>query len=75
MAGERDQARRERDRAIAKAKKVSEAAATHRNHTPGAMATQSRAITPEGVVWAQRILAISVLVIAVLAFAITARLV
>jgi hypothetical protein len=75
MAEERDKARRERDRAIAKAKKVSEAAATHRNHSTGATAAHSRAMTPEGVVWAQRILAVSVLVIALLAFAITARLV
>jgi hypothetical protein len=74
MAKERDQALRDRDRAIAKA---SEAAAARAEHRPGAGAhpavAGTRAIASPAVIWAQRVLAVSVLVIVVLAFAITAR--
>lgn len=72
-AAERDQALRERDRAVAKAKKLSEAAAAHRGVAPAV--ARSRAATSQGIIWAQRFLAVSVLVIVVLAFAVTARLV
>ncbi|MGZ4187847.1 MAG: hypothetical protein ACXVUE_09745 [Solirubrobacteraceae bacterium] len=78
VAKERDQALRDRDRAIAKANKAADAAATRAEHRPAAAAhpavAGTRAITSPGVVWAKRVLAVSVLVIAVLALAITARL-
>jgi hypothetical protein len=78
MAKERDQALRDRDRAIAKANKAADAAAARIEHRASAAAhpavTGARAMTSPTVVWAQRVLAVSVLVIAVLAFAITARL-
>jgi tetratricopeptide (TPR) repeat protein len=77
MAKERDQALRDRDRAIAKATKAADAAATRAEHRPVAGAhpavAGTRAMTSPAVVWAQRVLAVSVLVIVVLAFAITAR--
>jgi hypothetical protein len=59
MAEDRDRALRDRDRAIAKA---------------GKAVAGSGAMRSPGVLWTQRVLAISVLVIVVLAFAITARL-
>jgi hypothetical protein len=77
MAKERDQALRDRDRAIAKADKVADAAAPRAERRPAAAypaVAGTRAARSPGVVWAQRALAISVLVIVVLAFAITARL-
>jgi hypothetical protein len=77
MAKERDQALRERDRAIAKANKAAEAAAARAEHRTAAAhpaVGTARAITSPWVVWTQRLLAVSVLVIVVLAVAITARL-
>jgi hypothetical protein len=78
MAKERDEALRDRDRAIAKANKAADAAAARAEHRAVAGAhpamAGSRTIASPAVVWAQRVLAVSVLVIVVLAFAITARL-
>jgi hypothetical protein len=81
MAKERDQALRERDRAIAKANKASkaaDAAAARAEQRPAGLhpaVAGPRAIRSPGVVWGQRVLAISVLVVVVLALAITARLI
>jgi hypothetical protein len=78
MAKERDQALRDRDRAVAKANKAADAAATRADYRPAAAhptVAGTRAMTSPLVVWTQRVLAVSVLVIAVLAFAITARLI
>jgi hypothetical protein len=77
MAKDRDQALRDRDRAIAKANKAAEAAA-RADHRPAAAhpaAAGTRTMTSPSVLWAQRLLAVTVLVIVVLAFAITARLI
>jgi hypothetical protein len=77
MAKERDQALRERDRAVAKANKAIDAAASRAEQRPAAAhpaVAGTRAMRSPAVIWAQRVLAISVLVAAVLAFAITARL-
>jgi len=72
MAKQREQALRERDRAIAKANKLSDSAAARPDHrSPGTRT----AVAGPLVMWTQRVLAVSVLLIAVLAFAITARLV
>jgi hypothetical protein len=77
MAKERDQALRDRDRAIAKANKAIDAVASRAERRPAAAhpAVAGTRAMRSPVVWAQRVLAISVLVVAVLAFAITARLV
>ncbi|HET7050275.1 MAG TPA: hypothetical protein VFI54_18570 [Solirubrobacteraceae bacterium] len=78
MAKERDQALRDRDRAVAKANKAADTAATRADYRPAAAhptVAGTRAMTSPWVVWTQRVLAVSVLVIAVLAFAITARLI
>ena len=72
MAKQREQALRERDRAIAKANKLSESAAARPDHRSPAA---HPAVARPAVLWTQRVLAVSVLLIAVLAFAITARLV
>jgi hypothetical protein len=77
MAKERDQALRDRDRAMAKANKAIDAVASRPEQRPAAAhpaVAGTRAMRSPGLVWAQRVLAISVLVLAVLAFAITARL-
>lgn len=74
---DRDQALRDRERAIAKANKASDAAAARVDHRPAAaqsVVTGTRATRSPWVVWTQRLLAVSVLVVAVLAVAITARL-
>ena len=76
-AKDRDQALRDRDRAIAKANKAADAAAARVDHRPAVGHTTvavARTRTSPWVVWTQRVLAVSVLVITVLAFAITARL-
>jgi len=76
-AKDRDQAVRDRDRAIAKANKAADAAAARPDHRPAAaqsVITGTRTMRSPWVVWTQRLLAVSVLVIAVLAVAITARL-
>lgn len=76
-AKERDQALRDRERAIAKANKAADATAARVDHRPAvahAAVAATRAATSPWVVWTQRVLAVSVLVVAVLAFAITARL-
>lgn len=78
-AEERDQALRDRERAIAKANKAADAAAARprADHRPAVAATAvagARGMQSPWVVWTQRVLAVGVLVIAVLAFAITARL-
>jgi hypothetical protein len=76
-AKDRDQALRDRDRAIAKANKAADAAAARPDHRPAAaqsVITGTRTMGSPWVVWTQRLLAVSVLVIAVLAVAITARL-
>jgi hypothetical protein len=80
MAKERDKALRDRERAIAKANKAADAAAARprADHRPGVAATfvaGGRGMQSPWAVWTQRVLAVSVLLIAVLAFAITARLV
>jgi len=77
MAKERDQALRDRDRVIAKATKAIDAAASRAEQRPAAAhpaVAGTRAMRSPAVVWAQRVLAITVLVVVVLAFAITARL-
>jgi hypothetical protein len=77
VAKDRDQALRDRDRAIAKANKAADAAAARPDHRPAAaqsVITGTRTMGSPWVVWTQRLLAVSVLVIAVLAVAITARL-
>ena len=77
MAKERDEALRERDRAIAKANKAANAAAARADHRPAAahsVIAGTRTMTSPWTVWTQRLLAVSVLIIAVLAVAITARL-
>jgi hypothetical protein len=76
MVKERDQALRDRDRAVAKANKAADAAATRADYrsAPAHPVAGTRTMTSPWVVWTQRVLAVSVLVIAVLAFAITARL-
>jgi hypothetical protein len=77
MAKERDHALRDRDRAVAKANKAADAAMARVEHRTAAAhptVAGARAIASPWVVWTQRVLAVSVLVIAVLAFAITARL-
>ena len=77
MAKERDQALRDRERAIAKANKAADAAVARVDHRPATAhpaVAGTRAVASPWVVWTQRVLAVSVLVIAVLAFAITARL-
>ena len=77
MAKDRDQALRDRERAIAKANKAADAAAARVDHRPAMAPTAvsgARGLKSPWVVWTQRVLAVSVLVIAVLAFAITARL-
>ena len=76
MAKDRDQALRDRERAIAKANKAADAAARvdHRPAVPHTTVAVARTRTSPWVVWTQRVLAVSVLMIAVLAFAITARL-
>jgi hypothetical protein len=71
MAEEREQALRERDRAIAKANKLSDSAAARPDHRSPAARP---ALAGPVVLWTQRVLAVSVLLIAVLALAITARL-
>jgi hypothetical protein len=76
MVKERDEALRDRDRAVAKANKAAHAAtarAEHRGASTHPPVAGTRARTSPWVVWAQRLLAVSVLVIAVLAVAITAR--
>jgi tetratricopeptide (TPR) repeat protein len=76
-AKDRDQALRDRDRAIAKANKAADAAAARVDHRPAVGHTTvavARTRTSPWVVWTQRVLAVGVLVITVLAFAITARL-
>jgi chromosome segregation ATPase len=77
MAKDRDQALRDRDRAIAKANKAADAAA-RADQRPAAAhpaVAGTRTMTSPAVLWAQRLLAVTVLVIVVLAFAITARLI
>ena len=76
MAKDRDQALRDRERAIAKANKAADAAAARADHRPAAaqpVIAGTRTMRSAWVVWTQRLLAVSVLVIAVLAVAITAR--
>jgi hypothetical protein len=75
MAKDREHALRERDRAIAKADKAAEAAARveHRAAATHPTVPGTKAMTSPWVVWTQRLLAVSVLVIVVLAVAITAR--
>jgi hypothetical protein len=78
ITSERDQALRERDRAIAKAQKLADAAETRAEHRvgPGYTTVGRRRSAPgRAAVWAQRALAIGLLLIAVLALAITARVV
>jgi hypothetical protein len=77
MAKDRDQALRDRERAIAKANKAADAAAARADHRPApaqSVIAGTRTMRSPWVVWTQRLLAVSVLVIAVLAVAITARL-
>jgi hypothetical protein len=77
MAKERDQALHERDRAIAKANKAADAAAARADHRPAAahpVIAGTRTVRSPWIVWTQRLLAVSVLIVAVLAVAITARL-
>ncbi|MGZ4180633.1 MAG: hypothetical protein ACXVUL_08115 [Solirubrobacteraceae bacterium] len=78
MAKERDEALRDRDRAIAKANKAADAAAARADHRPAAAhpaIAGTRTMTSPAVLWAQRLLAVSVLVIVVLALAVTTRLI
>ena len=77
MAKDRDQALRDRDRAIAKANKAADAAARvdHRPAAAHPAVAGTRTTRSPAVLWAQRLLAVTVLVIVVLAFAITARLI
>jgi tetratricopeptide (TPR) repeat protein len=77
MTKDRDQALRDRERAIAKANKAADAATARVDHRPAAgqpVIAGTRTMSSAWVVWTQRLLAVSVLVIAVLAVAITARL-